>query len=557
MLFSGVVHGEPLKEGVTIDGIYYGKGYDPENPNLVVGGILQNGPNPDDNPDLKKFADDNHAIYDPAYCSGNSVLNIKKDALAVNEASLGEKTDYNGLKSSTLDGKKYNTIIAYSGGTATAVTALAKESVTCDTLILISPMAAGVPDGKSKIDALVSEAGKKYSGTGLAGSLQRGNEQKEIDKLKEEAKKTARKNFEDQIDKILSGGDSAAVKNIIVIQSKEDKLPYGDVFQYRVPEANDPNAPSWRNKIEVNDINLGFVLNGHEAIFKTYAMNNIKNGVCTDLNTPQSGLGGTIPFHAADSNNAEALNNKGNVLKNQGKHDEANQLLGKIQEKQQPKTAATTTQKRSGAFVIDYTSGHEVFSSMETARNAENAKNAERREIGLQEAATLCAQGKYDEAIQVYKIATGWSEADDSEAGDIPYAWMYNDIGDALFKQEKYDEAIQVYKKILNRDSKGYEYWLVTAWTRIGDALKALGHTTEADATYAKADEVQQELRQLQESPQSQWQEEENMVMRSGGTGTSPSSTPDTGWIEEKIRSEMADENSDLVTGLQDYVNKA
>ena len=57
MLFSGVVHGKPLPEGITVDGIYYGKGYDPENPtpNLFIDGISQKSPNPDDNPDNEKM----------------------------------------------------------------------------------------------------------------------------------------------------------------------------------------------------------------------------------------------------------------------------------------------------------------------------------------------------------------------------------------------------------------------------------------------------------------------------------------------------------------------
>jgi len=176
--------------------------------------------------------------------------------------------------------------------------------------------------------------------------------------------------------------------------------------------------------------------------------------------------------------------------------------------------------------VIDSEYGDTVLSSIEKAKN------------WYQAGASLCQQGKYEEAIKVYKNAMGVQD------NTIPLAWMC--IGDALFQQGKYEEAIKWYRETF---SSGFssDQEIRSAWRKIGDALNKLGRTTESNAAFAKADEVQ--------PVESRWQEEDNMVMRTGGTNPSPSSTPDTGWIEEKIRSEMADENSDLVKGLQDYVN--
>ena len=72
MLFSGCVHSQEAKlpQGTTLDGIYYEVGYKEGSGNLFVGGILQDGPNPEGNdPCLRIFADQNQAIYVPTYYS--------------------------------------------------------------------------------------------------------------------------------------------------------------------------------------------------------------------------------------------------------------------------------------------------------------------------------------------------------------------------------------------------------------------------------------------------------------------------------------------------------
>ncbi len=218
MLFSGVVHSETVNgvdgndvtPGSTVDNIYYGTtfGVNDGPRNLFIGGILQDHANPEDNNEAyRTFADNNNAIYVPTYYS---LENIRKDSqepvqqeqqeqqiqqeahqgilqqvqlaaektkkgteevvaggldsVEVNHAAYGTKRDLNGLKSPALNGIQYDTIISYSGGTATAVSALRNQGVTCDTLIMISPMKGSLLDEQYKkniTDILKSKAVNK------------------------------------------------------------------------------------------------------------------------------------------------------------------------------------------------------------------------------------------------------------------------------------------------------------------------------------------------------------------------------------------------------------
>ena len=144
ILFSGSVHG-----GTTVGNIYYGDEYKkPSSPNLLVGGILQASPNPDANDAAyRKFADQNQAIYVPTYYSlsyypspgnipvlnkvsaGENTVNAAiDDGVEVDKAAQGIATDVNGLTSPALsNGQHYDTVIGYSGGTTSVVTALAEQ----------------------------------------------------------------------------------------------------------------------------------------------------------------------------------------------------------------------------------------------------------------------------------------------------------------------------------------------------------------------------------------------------------------------------------------------
>ena len=239
--------------------------------NLLLGGINQDKPvcvepcSSTANYDYKKIAADLDAYYFPMYYS-DEATNIKE----VNKAARGEATEQNGLKK--LEGLKkkdgtnhYETIVAYSGGTSTAVAALAdnaKYGLTCDTLILVSPMAAKT---------------RKNSGltTGLAAAT------------------TLKYDFEKAIEDILVSG---AVKNIVVIQSEDDQLLAGDLYQFRF--SNDMFSNKEINsKITIHDVKLDLPItpNGdenaesttpigytgeqaHKDIFFEYAKDHLKLG---------------------------------------------------------------------------------------------------------------------------------------------------------------------------------------------------------------------------------------------------------------------------------------
>ena len=134
-------------------------GGDPERMNLVLGGIRQTE---DAKKKYKLFADNNSAKYIPAYYSRGENLEVNEDdptflikaainrfkmvadGIAVQTAYSSIPTYENGLANEELKGTKYGTIIAYSGGTATAVAALLMQGVRCENLILISPMDAAI-----------------------------------------------------------------------------------------------------------------------------------------------------------------------------------------------------------------------------------------------------------------------------------------------------------------------------------------------------------------------------------------------------------------------------
>lgn len=210
---------------------------DYKKPNLFIGGILQNSPNADlTDQKWKDFADQNGAIFVPTYYSL-----LDENLAAVNFAALDGRQvidgstvigarDENGLTRTELNGKEYDTIIGYSGGTTTVVTAMADHNVVAKTLILISPMAGGFP-------------GDTFDYRG---------------------------EFEKRLQEIISMGTK-----VIVIQSTDDTLPLGEEsavgFQYRFPVSNIP-ADSWLNKVEVHNVES----TGHADIFDTYAMENIK-----------------------------------------------------------------------------------------------------------------------------------------------------------------------------------------------------------------------------------------------------------------------------------------
>lgn len=244
MLHLGVVSGADLSFK-SFYAPYYPDNINHKEPNLFIGGILQKSPNADrTDSKWRDFADNNKAIFVPTYYSlldANLVaVNLAaQSGRQVDGSTIFGATDENGLTRNELNGKKYNTIIAYSGGTTTVVTAMADQNVEAKTLILISPIMGGA-------------LGDTFDYKG---------------------------EFEKRLQKIISKGTK-----IIVIQSPDDTLPLGDEsliaagYQYRFPVSNIP-ADSWLSEIAVHNVELGKSgVGGHQDIFDTYAMENIKSG---------------------------------------------------------------------------------------------------------------------------------------------------------------------------------------------------------------------------------------------------------------------------------------
>lgn len=262
MLFSGGavggkevtgIYGKPVQDGTTVNGIYYGNGYDENIGNLFIGGIGQRSQNPDANDQsYKSFSDDNSAIYVPTYYMGvdgqSEIFNFIQDGLQVDYAAQGIRTPANGLSSPALNDKQYDTVIGYSGGTTAVVTAMALQNVSANTLILISPMRGGLDNvGQAYLEAM-----------GLGETV--------VDEFDWDF--DWQREFEQKILMILNAGTK-----IIVIQSEQDKLPLGSDFQYRFSEDLDA-------RISVHDVSLiNEGEDAHREIFFDHAMSYIKNGV--------------------------------------------------------------------------------------------------------------------------------------------------------------------------------------------------------------------------------------------------------------------------------------
>lgn len=240
MLSSGIVYGDrTLKpsysaSGEVIPGEYIPDTFDEHNPNLLIGGIRENSSDPDENQNYKDIAKQLGAIYVPTYYSGTSVNSgdeIKKtlgDALEVNNAASSDKgytaTYQNGLKDDVLNGKTYDTIIAYSGGTTSAATALDHQNVKCHTLILISPMIGCI--GNPTI-------------------------------------------FKNQIKDLF---DNGVVQRIVVIQSDADQLPVGNFYQARFQAGEITGVDIYPATLTTTGIQA------HIDLFFNYAKNHLRRG---------------------------------------------------------------------------------------------------------------------------------------------------------------------------------------------------------------------------------------------------------------------------------------
>ena len=77
MLSSGVVFGDEIRADMDAPGEYKPDTMNQESPNLLIGGIGQNGPNPEDNPDYSELAYQIGAMYIPMYLFRRGRIRMK------------------------------------------------------------------------------------------------------------------------------------------------------------------------------------------------------------------------------------------------------------------------------------------------------------------------------------------------------------------------------------------------------------------------------------------------------------------------------------------------
>ena len=324
--FSGVVYGQYPgavgEGGVTVDGVFYGEGtaVGAKDNNLLIGGInqlgsfkLDNGETyyinpdnlPDFNPEYKKFANNNKAIYVPTYYSGDATgdaIALIEDAANVDLAAKSKASEQNGLLSPALKDQQYDTIIAYSGGTTSAVAALNKQAlnkkdgVTCNTLILISPMKGELSD----------------------------------------------KEYKQEIDLILREG---TVKNIVVLWSPKDK-PTGNFLGYQAK----PSLFAGDSRIAVKEVPLTKTGNdGHIEMFFTYANDNIKEGAYVEPKGQSTAKANQLS--GFKPNDRPDIWNSGNLWdekwKTKGSGSVGRPAVGQQQGQQQPSAYQQDTQGMS------------------------------------------------------------------------------------------------------------------------------------------------------------------------------------------------------------------
>jgi hypothetical protein len=232
--------------------------------NLLLGGINQSKPCVEPcssaaNDDYKEIAASLDAYYFPMYYLPSDEENAEE----VRKAALGEASEQNGLDNGALKNRFYETILAYSGGTATAITAMADQGVTCDTLILVSPISAGVE--RETVDVALNKI-KKCKDDKLFGDPE-WCAWAEKGKLESQAES----NFREQLALILAA-NPPVVNHIIVIQSEQDKLENGSIYQFRDFDKIEDG------RITVRDVTLDSTgEDAHRDLFFNYATSHLAN----------------------------------------------------------------------------------------------------------------------------------------------------------------------------------------------------------------------------------------------------------------------------------------
>lgn len=308
--------------------------------NLLLGGINQETPVCEEpcssyvNNNYKEIATALDAYYFPMYY-GSQDGNIDE----VQKAATGEATDDNGLTNAALHGtendpKEYDTIIAYSGGTATALTALANYDeyrVKCDTLILVSPMAAAIGEGYEQFTEVATSVatgvGATVAGTGTAlasasnpasalatpvtvpaATVAGGAAAAAVvgGGLAKAADIKANSVFEEQIKTILKNNPDL---KIIVIQAPNKDKPsmFSGLYQYTFDE-EDKTFEEYKSRIQVTNADAELTSTeeqAHKDLFFNYAKTHLSNT-----------NGGTVEFNPEGNPDVAKEDKKSDQLAN-------------------------------------------------------------------------------------------------------------------------------------------------------------------------------------------------------------------------------------------------
>ncbi|MDD4651253.1 MAG: tetratricopeptide repeat protein [Methanothrix sp.] len=173
-----------------------------------------------------------------------------------------------------------------------------------------------------------------------------------------------------------------------------------------------------------------------------------------------------------DPDYALAWNNKGYALSELGKYDEAIKACDEAI-RLDPNLAAAWAIK--GGALSDQGKYDEALK----ADNEAILLDADYALAWNNKGYVLSELGKYDEALKAY---------DEAIRLDPPnLAGTWNNKGWAFNSQGNYDEAIVALDEAIRLDPN-----LASAWEGKGNALKALGRATEADAAFARTQELEQ-----------------------------------------------------------------
>jgi hypothetical protein len=435
MLFSGVAYGD----------------------NLLIGGINQKGATIEENPEYQEIATSLKATYLPTYYRG-----LVDDVNEVRKAALGDGTVQNGLADQNGQPNKalnhhYETIVAYSGGTSTAVTALAdktKYGLTCDTLILVSPMAAEhsvvtlidtVSDTTKA--ALIGGSGGNVVGGMVAGVT-------EATKSVKDADTEANAKFEERIITILKNNPDL---KIIVIQSTDDKPTwFSGTYQYTFKEDN-TLFKEYKNRIQITNAELTSTgEQAHKDLFFEYATSHLANdgsgitfsptGQSIKPNPFEQRIANQEPQFPASSQPSETtpvaadVNSIGTPqsdVKFIKTPTPTSKILSNLNlEQGTTQTASQSTNAKSASVASSLSSSvQQAIDNMEPVGEYNHYESTIPIPIGPA-ADALKAQGKYEEYLENALQAAEDRTAQDSQDGD---AWYTKGL--ALYYLNRDEEA--------------------------------------------------------------------------------------------------------------------